>query len=106
MWTVLSSFVANLLYSYIQSMPLCARMTVANRFPRYSCSCLDKFSIVCNYNKCEIASYLNTAALSSVIAEALKGSFDGLRDSMNADLNDLNNLIASRSSCNGDEDCQ
>ena len=106
MWKVLSSFVANLLYNYIQSMPLCARTTVANRFPRYSCSCLDKSSIKCNYNKCEIASYLNTAALSSVIAEALQGSFDGLRDSMNADFNDLNNFIASRSGCNGNEDCQ
>ena len=106
MWKVLSSFVANLLYNYIQSMPLCARTTVANRFPRYSCSCLDKSSIECNYNKCEIASYLNTAALSSVIAEALQGSFDGLRDSMNADFNDLNNLIASHSGCNGNEDCQ
>lgn len=47
---------------------------------------------------------LNAAALGSVIAEALKGSFEGLRDSMNAGFNDLNSLIASRSGGNGDED--
>ena len=47
---------------------------------------------------------LNAAALGSVIAEALKGLFKGLRDSVNPDFNDLNNLIASRSGGNGDED--
>ncbi|PFX17002.1 hypothetical protein AWC38_SpisGene18697 [Stylophora pistillata] len=47
---------------------------------------------------------LNAAALGPVIAEALKGPFEGLRDSMNAGFNDLNSLIASRSGGNGDED--
>ena len=42
--------------------------------------------------------------LGSFIAEALKGSFEGLKDSMNAGFNDLNNLIASPSGSNGNED--
>ena len=38
---------------------------------------------------------LNAAALGSVIAEALKSSFEGLRDSMNAGFTGLGDLIAS-----------
>ena len=38
---------------------------------------------------------LNAAALGSVIAEALKSSFEGLRDSMNACFTGLGDLIAS-----------
>lgn len=45
---------------------------------------------------------LNAATLGSVIAEALKGSFEGLRYSMNTGFNDLNSLIASRSGGSGD----
>ena len=37
---------------------------------------------------------LNAAALGSVITEALKSSFEGLRDSMNAGFNGLGDLIA------------
>ena len=37
---------------------------------------------------------LNAAALGSVIAEALKSSFEGLRDSMNAGFTGLGDLIA------------
>ena len=47
---------------------------------------------------------LNGAALGCVIAEALKGSFEGLRDSMNAGFPGLGNLIASYSGDNSDED--
>ena len=47
---------------------------------------------------------LNGAALGSVIAEALKGSFEGLRDLMNAGFSGLGNLIASYSGDNSDED--
>ncbi|KAK2551372.1 hypothetical protein P5673_027771 [Acropora cervicornis] len=38
---------------------------------------------------------LNAAALGSVIADALKTSFEGLRDSMNAGFTGLGDLIAS-----------
>ena len=38
---------------------------------------------------------LNAATLGSVIAEALKSSFEGLRDSMNAGFTGLGDLIAS-----------
>ena len=38
---------------------------------------------------------LNAAALGSVITEALKSSFEGLRDSMNAGFTGLGGLIAS-----------
>ena len=38
---------------------------------------------------------LNATALGSVIAEALKSSFEGLRDSMNAGFTGLGDLIAS-----------
>lgn len=37
---------------------------------------------------------LNAIVLGSVIAEPLKGSFEGLRDSMNAGFAGLGNLIA------------
>ena len=40
---------------------------------------------------------LNAAALGSALAEALKSSFEGLRDSMKAGLTDLGALIASHS---------
>jgi len=47
---------------------------------------------------------LNAIALGSVIAEALKGSFEGLRDSINAGFAGLGNLIASHFGDDGGED--
>ena len=48
-------------------------------------------------NKGSSSVTLNAAAFSSAIAEALKGSFEDLRDSMSAGFTDLGNLIASHS---------
>ena len=47
---------------------------------------------------------LNMAVLGSIIAKALKGSFEDLRDSMNAGFAGLGNLIAAHSGDNGDKD--
>ena len=47
---------------------------------------------------------LNAAALGSVIAEALKSSFEGLRDSMNAGFTGLGDLIASHADEEPDAD--
>ena len=46
---------------------------------------------------------LNAAALGSVIAEALKSSFEGLRDSMNAGFTGLGDLIASHADEKADD---
>ena len=46
---------------------------------------------------------LNAAALGSALAEALKSSFEGLRDSMNAGFTGLGDLIASHSAAVDEE---
>ena len=57
-----------------------------------------------NVNEGSSAVTLNAIVLDSVIAEPLKGSFEGLRDSMNAGFAGLGNLIASHSGDDGGED--
>lgn len=47
-----------------------------------------------NVNEGSSSVTLNAIVLGSVIAEPLKGSFEGLRDSMNAGFAGLGNLIA------------
>ena len=57
-----------------------------------------------NVNEGSSAVTLNAIVLDSIIAEPLKGSFEGLRDSMNAGFAGLGNLIASHSGDDGGED--
>ena len=57
-----------------------------------------------NVNEGSSAVTLNAIVLDSIVAEPLKGSFEGLRDSMNAGLAGLDNLIASHSGDDGGED--
>ena len=57
-----------------------------------------------NVNEGSSAVTLNAIVLGSVIAEPLKGSFEGLRDSMNAGFAGLGNLIVSHSGDHGGED--
>ena len=57
-----------------------------------------------NVNEGSSAVTLNAIVLDSIIAEPLKGSFEGLRDSMNVGFAGLGNLIASHSGDDGGED--